>query len=431
MRSKRVLSLLGVILVTAFGLLTTAGYAFAAGKEKVLYTFCSVSNCTDGVSPFGPLVFDRSGNLYGTTEAGGTNSVGTVFKLTPGSKGTWKETVLYSFQNDGQDGFSPYSGVTFDEKGNLYGTTFFGGSSDECGIGVGCGIVFELTPGSHGTWTETVLYRFQNNGQDGVGPYAGLIIDKKGNLYGTTIFGGPARSGCHIGCGTVFELTQGSHGTWTETVLHSFNYWDGAYPWAGLIFDASGDLYGTTNTGNHPGNVFRLKSNADGKWSEKVLHAFNSGKGDDGYEPVTPVIFDAAGNLYGTAFNSNGGPGGTAFKLTHGTSTEEVLFSFPTSGRDGSDPQGGLVFDAKGNLYSTTETGGTYGENCDGGCGTVFELKHGTWKAEVLYKFTGGSDGGSPQTGLIVDAKGNLYGTAVNGGGGSGCSCGVVFEITP
>jgi len=431
MPSTRVLSLLGVILAVVFGLLTTAGYAFAAGKEKVLYTFCSASNCTDGVSPFGPLVFDRNGNLYGTTEAGGTNGTGTVFKLKPGSKGTWTETVLYSFQNDGQDGFSPYAGVTFDEKGNLYGTTFFGGSSEECGIGVGCGIVFKLTPGSHGTWTETVLYRFQNNGQDGVGPYAGLIIDKKGNLYGTTIFGGPARSGCHIGCGTVFELTPGSNGTWTETVLHSFNYWDGAYPWAGLIFDAAGDLYGTTNTGNRPGNVFRLKSDADGKWTEKVLHAFHGGKGDDGAGPVTPVIFDAAGNLYGTAFNSNGPIGGTVFELKQGTWTEEVLFSFPTNGQDGSDPQGGLVFDKKGNLYSTTETGGTYGSSCDGGCGTVFELNHDGWKAEVLYKFTGGSDGGSPQTGLIVDAKGNLYGTAVNGGGGSGCSCGVVFKITP
>ena len=148
MPSKRVLSWLGVILVVVFGLLDdSTGNAFAAAKEKVLYTFCSVSNCTDGVSPFGPLVFDRSGNLYGTTEAGGTNSMGTVFKLTPGSKGKWTETVLYSFQNDGQDGVSPYAGVTFDEKGNLYGTTFFGGSSEECGIGVGCGIVFELTPG--------------------------------------------------------------------------------------------------------------------------------------------------------------------------------------------------------------------------------------------------------------------------------------------
>src|ERR1019366_934096 len=208
--------------------------------------------------------------------------------------------VLYSFIHNGTDGGFPQAGLIFDAAGNLYGTTSEGGTSSSCSGG--CGTVFELTPTAGGGWTEKVLHNFNSNGTDGANPYAGLIFDAAGNLYGTTTVGGTYYYG------TVFELTPTAGGGWTEKVLHSFNYngTDGNNPQASLTIDAAGNLYGTTSGGgtygNYKGTVFELTPAAGGDWTETVLHNF---VGPDGAAPLAGLIFDAAGNLYGTT--SGGG----------------------------------------------------------------------------------------------------------------------------
>jgi uncharacterized repeat protein (TIGR03803 family) len=209
-----------------------------------------------------------------------------VFELTPTAGGGWTEKVLYSFGN-GTDGAYPLAGLIFDAARNLYGTTSGGGT-------YGDGTVFELTPAGGGGWTEKVLYSF-GNGTDGSDPWAGLIFDAVGNLYGTTYGGGT------YNYGTVFELTPTAGGGWTEKVLHNFNYngTDGDYPYAGLIFDAARNLYGTTLGGGtyNSGTVFRVNA-VGGRVRVQVLHSF--GNGTAGWEPYAGLIFDAVGNLYGT-----------------------------------------------------------------------------------------------------------------------------------
>ena len=270
--------------------------------EKVLYSF---GNGTDGTDPAAGLIFDAAGNLYGTTQTGGTHSGGMVFELTPAAGGTWTEKVLYNF--GGTDGDQPAAGLVFDAAGNLYGTTYVGGTSDK-------GTVFELTPAGGGTWTEKVLYNF--NGTSGAIPQAGLIFDAAGNLYSTTFAGGT------YNLGTLFELTPAGGGTWTEQVLHSFgNGTDGSGPWAGLIFDAAGNLYGTTRYGGSygGGTVFRL--NAQG---ETLLYSFS---GADGKNPIAGLALDAAGNLYGTTYLGGASSQGTAFEITN---TPAVPYQFVT-----------------------------------------------------------------------------------------------------
>ena len=270
---------------------------------------------------------------------------------------TWaatNEKVLHSFNGNGADGYQPEASLIFDAVGNLYGTTYWGGT-------YGFGTVFELTPSGGGGWTETVLHSFQPNGTDGNYPIAGLIFDAAGNLYGTTSAGGT------YGFGTVFELTPEEGGGWTETVLLNFNGTDGSYPHAGLAFDAAGNLYGTTGYDGtyHYGTVFELTPTAGGGWTETVLHSF--GNGTDGASPFAGLIFDAAGNLYGTTSAGGTYGTGTVFELTGGR--EQVLYSFKSRyGADGATPYAGLIFDAAGNLYGTTYWGGNYGD------GTVFEL---------------------------------------------------------
>jgi uncharacterized repeat protein (TIGR03803 family) len=385
--------------------------------------------------------------LYGTTLVGGAygsecylNSCGTVFQFAPGIDGTWNKTVLYSFQDNGKDGFNPYMvGLIFDTNGNLYGTTFFGGSSSSCnnGAGEGCGTVFQLTPGANGIWTEKILHSF--NGKDGGGPHAGLIFDKAGNLYGTTSAGGANNAG------TIFRLKPGTNGKWTEKVLHNFNGADGYLPDASLTFDKAGNLYSTTvyggsgtNCGGYGcGTVFRLTGGTGGEWTEEVLHNFNN-NGTDGYAPIAGVILDSAGNLYGTTViggaNGSGCNGvgcGIVFRLAQGNWTENVLHTFNNNGTDGGRPYAGLTFEA-GSLYGTTAVGGAYDY------GTVFKLtpgEGGDWTEKVLHGFTDGSDGGQPYDSLILGVNGNLYGTTT-AGGISGCGfyawgCGTVFRIAP
>lgn len=426
-KSPRILFVAAFAIV--FGLLITEAPLFAANAEKVLYSFCALSNCADGDTPEASLIFDAAGNLYGTTFDGGAYGLGSVFQLTPGSGGAWTEKVLYSFcsATNCADGTNP-QGLVFDAAGNLYGTDIAGGV-------YGYGVVFQLVPSSGGTWTEKVLYNFNASGTGGYYPYSGLIFDATGNLYGTTEWGGAHNYG------TVFQLTEGSKGKWKEKVLHSFNNngKDGYAPYARLMFDAAWNLYGTTTQGGTSGTgcggqgcgiVFQLTPGAKGKWTEKVLHSFNV-TGKDGYDPWVGLIADSAGNLYGTT-NAGGSSGnGTVFKLSpsaKGKWTEKVLHSFKNDGQDGRNPQAGLIVDAAGNLYGTTFYGGAYGD------GTVFELArkaNGKWSEKVVHSFNWSiyiKDGTFPEAGLISDTAGNLYGTTENGGN---YNLGSVFQITP
>ena len=206
----------------------------------------------DGHNPYAGLTFDGAGNLYGTTALGGTGGGGTVFQLIPQLGGGWYERVLYAFQNNTQDGNSPYAGLVIDAAGNLYGTTQGGGSGGSC-QGNGCGTVYELSPKAGGSWVETVLHRFQENGTDGNEPFAGLTFDTTGNLYGTTTLGGANL------VGIVFGLSPRSSGNWHERVLHTFQrgMTDGFEPYAGVILDSSGNLYGTTMFGGDSKNLER------------------------------------------------------------------------------------------------------------------------------------------------------------------------------
>ena len=412
----------------------------AQTHENVLYSFCAQTNCIDGFDPAASLISDAAGNLYGTTYQGGANNCGfpyngcgTVFELTPTAGGGWTEEVLHTFSN-GADGATPEAALIFDAAGNLYGTTQYGGAH-------GGGTAFELTPTAGGGWTEQVLYSFcsQTNCTDGAYPPAGLIFDAAGNLYGTTWYGG-TNSGpyCPQGCGTVFELTPAAGGAWTEKVLYSFcsqtNCADGDDPVAGVRFDQAGNLYGTTyQGGSYPcepsdcGTVFELTPAAGGGWTEQVLYTFGC---CSGVGPVGGLIFDAAGNLYGALFYGGTYYGGAVFELTPqagGSWALTVLHSFG-NGADGDDPDTDLIFDA-GNLYGTTSKGGTYPCNSGYSCGTVFELTpngSGGWTEQVLHSFGNGADGAFPVAGLIV-AAGNLYGTTAQGGTSGG---GTVFELT-
>jgi uncharacterized repeat protein (TIGR03803 family) len=408
--------------ILAVHLLVTSTHA-AAQQETVLHSFDANGN-GDGYNPYAGLIFDGSGNLYGTTRYGGADGYGTVFELTPTQRGgSWTETVLHNFTLNGKDGVRPYADLVFDASGNLYGTTVEGGTHGNYGT------VFELTPTAGGGWTEKILHAFNDNSKDGYNPYAGLVFDASGNLYGTTRYGG-----AHHG-GTVFKLTPKAGGDWTEAVLHNFNLngKDGVRPFAALAFDASsGNLYGTTYEGgaHSGGTVFALMPQAGGSWTEKVLHSFNN-NGEDGLSPYAGLILDASGNLYGTTVGGGVGGQGTAFELkpkAGGRWTETVLYKFNKLGNgDGMEPYAGLVFDGSGNLYGTTETGGAYDSY-----GTVFELTPttgGIWTEKILHSFDDNrTDGLYPYAGLIFDTSGNLYGTTVEGGA---YGLGTVFEITP
>ena len=267
----------------ALCLTLAAASSWAASKERVLYSF---KDTPDGAFPAAGLVFDASGNLYGTTYEGGPYYEGTVFELSPGSGGRWSESVLHSFDYAAGDGTYPEDSLFVDAAGNLYGTTLSGGT-----YGLD-GIVFEVSPTANGGWTETILHNF--DGTDGGGLADNLITDPAGAFYGTTQGGGA------YGDGTVFRLVKELEGTWSESVLHSFDYaaGDGVLPLSGLIFDASRNLYGTTYWGgaHNKGTVFELKRGSKGEWAEAVIHSFD---GRDGIHPQSGLTMDATGNLYG------------------------------------------------------------------------------------------------------------------------------------
>jgi uncharacterized repeat protein (TIGR03803 family) len=418
--------LVRILALATFAAILSAASARAASAEKVLYSFRGGS---DGSYPIAGVVSDNVGNLYGTTTAGGSGSCssadgigcGTVFELSPVVGGRWTERVIYTFQG-GQDGSYPRADLTFDVAGNLYGTTFAGGGGACNDLELGCGIVFELTPGNAGTWTEAVLYRFQG-GNDGTSPFTGLVFDH-GSLYGTTGAGGG--SACPIGCGTVFELTPSSNG-WTERILYAFaGGTDGETPEGRLVL-RKGNLYGATNLGGAFGfgTVFKLSPNSGSAWTETILYSFGF---LDGHIP-NGVVSDSAGDLFGTNFDGGHYGYGAVFELSS-SGQETLLFNFGGSGLNGQIPRSGLTFDAAGNLYGTTEYVGV------GGSGEVFKLTpnaQGGWTKTTLYVFSGGSDGGQPFGNVILDGRGHVYGTTWTGGtgncsGNNGTGCGVVFE---
>jgi len=388
------------------------GLEVAVDVDKKLYSF---GHGPDGAGPEAGLISDAAGNLYGTTVNGGAYNGGTVFALTPREGGGWTEKKLRNFGH-GTDGINPNASLLFDAAGNLYGTTYAGGS-------YGLGTVFKLTPNTDGTWPEKVLHSF-GNGPDGKNPFAGLIWDPAGNLYGTTANGGG------YDFGTVFELMPNGSGGWREKVLRNFgNATDGQTPYGSLVMDAAGNLYGTTWAGGvyGYGTVFELSPHANGNWSEKRLRHF--GHDLDGRNPSASLIWDAAGNLYGTTSSGGGHGGGTVFALMplgDGRWSEEQVHDFNSGGKDGNNPRGSLIWDAAGNLYGTTYGGGTHGY------GTVFKLSPqdgGGSTESVVYSFNNdGTDGAKPCAGLIWDASGNLYSTTSSGGAYGG---GMVFEITP
>jgi hypothetical protein len=426
-----------------------ASAASAEWNEKVLYSFQGVP---DGATPAGGVVFDKAGNLYGTTIDGGSSSCrsiqqcGTVYQLAPPTtKGDpWTETVLYVFKgNASNDGASPFGGLAIDSAGNLYGTTGYGGTGDCVLLGtkMGCGTVFELSPPQQkgGAWTETVLYSFPTAKQ-GYVPWGDLVFDSAGNLYGATEFGGgfgTCDQNIYLYCGAVFELSppKTKGGKWTEKVLHGFRgKSDGANPNGGLVLDSKGAIYGTTYGGGNEseecgiegcGTVFDLKppTKQGGAWTEKQLHVFAGG--NDGARPNAGVIFDPKENFYGVTV-------GTLFRLAppskkSGTWQETILYTFNSNAFD---PEGALIFDKNGNLYGTTNSGNTFS-------GTVFRLKPpglkgGGWTFAILYGFTGTPDGAQPGAELVFDKQGNLYSTTQKGGTGA-CTfgCGTVFEVSP
>jgi uncharacterized repeat protein (TIGR03803 family) len=331
---KLTLALLAVIpLIGVSSALTTN--AFAAHGRIVHGFFGSPG---DGQGPLGSLISDDEGNLYGTTEGGGPTGAGTVYELVLDFYGDYDCKILHTFT--GQDGGTPSSNLVFDTLGNLYGTAGGGPS--------GYGVVFELSPSGNGQWAEQVLYNF-SAGNDGYYPNTGLIFDAAGNLYGT------ANGGGAYGAGVVYELTKGANGNWTEVLLHTFTGGDdGGNAYGGLIFDGVGNIYGTTASGGmgNYGVVYELTPQGGGQWTETVLHNFTNCCMADGGSPEAGVIFDSSGNLYGTTVYGGGmANAGTIFELAQepgGQWRETILHRF--NGSDGLHPESAVVFDNAGNL---------------------------------------------------------------------------------
>jgi uncharacterized repeat protein (TIGR03803 family) len=326
-----------------------------------------------------------------------------------------QERVVHSF-GGGKDGNEVNASLVLDPAGNLYGTTTGGGAYQS-------GTAYELSFQATGGWKETRLHDF-GKGSDGGEPSASVTLDPAGNLYGTTALGGA------YGCGTAFELTPGATGIWTEKILYDFSCpGNRNYPaYSNLIFDSAGNLYGTAlwSGAYGQGAVFELTPAVSGRWTQQILHTFNSNLGD-GVFPVGGLIFDAAGHLYGTTSAGGTRGGGTVFELSSTTAgwSESILHNFIIDGTNGSTPEANLAIDATGNLYGTTTFGGSYHK------GAVFELTltAGGWTEKVLHSFDpNGTDGFSPHAGVILDAAGNLYGTTPNGGSNW---IGVVFELAP
>lgn len=401
-----------------------------AQTYKVIHNFGG----QDGSHPYAGLTIDKAGNMYGTTASGGAG-YGTVFRLVPKGSG-WVFNPLYSFHG-GNDAAYPAANLVFGPDGSLYGTGLGGGSG--CG-GIGCGAVFSLRPQATAcktalcAWAETVVYRFTGN--DAYDPDLGeLVFDQAGNIYGVTEFGGSG-SPYPNGEGAVYKLSP-SGGGWSESLLYSFRGGeDGEFPYSGVISDEAGNLYGTTRQGGGSGcldkvgcgTVFQLTQSGSG-WTENIIYRFQGSS--DGAFPEAGVIFDSAGNLYGTTstggnLSCDSGFGcGAVFELAHSGNNWmfSSLYDFPNGSGPGG-PVANLTRDADGNLYGTTLSDGAHGQ------GNIFKLSPSGngWTYTDVYDFTGGSDGGQPISNVTIDANGNLYGTTYQGGANN---LGVVWKIGP
>jgi uncharacterized repeat protein (TIGR03803 family) len=442
--AEKIRSIVVVFALVLLGL-CSAGHA---QTSKVIYSLTG----PDGEAPIGSPVLDASGNLYATASQGGNTKhcggtgCGTVFKLSKTAAGGWNKTVLHQFGMFKGDGGIPASALVLDRAGNLYGSTEYGGTG-------GNGTVYELSPSSTGGWSYSVIYNFPNDRSGGELP-VDLALDPAGNLYGMTYEGGSiVNTRCTIGCGVVFKLSQNA-GVWTETVLHNFTgSTDGGYSFGGLTLDSAGNLYGASPTGGDlnstylfgAGVVFKLSPNSSGGWTYNILHAF---QGTDGSGPLANPVLDASGNLYGTAEaggNVNGCVDylgcGVVYKLAPngtGTWTETVLHIFqPGTGGygngGGASPFSGVTLDASGNLYGTTPSGGLSPYYF----GVAYKLSPtstGGWTETVLRSFATGTTGEYPWGGVTLDPAGNVFGMAKYGGVLDDCQnygCGVVYEITP
>ncbi|HTC46724.1 MAG TPA: choice-of-anchor tandem repeat GloVer-containing protein [Candidatus Aquilonibacter sp.] len=410
--SRRLYRLLSV----ALAILVLTVSSAAQTNFKVIHTFKGTG---DGYGPWGQLLHDSQGNLYGTTINGGAYNYGSVFELTPPAGiGPWTESILYSFNGSSADLQGPQSGLVMDTAGNLYGTTFWGGVKNQ-------GTVFELSPPaiSGGIWSEATLFQFEGRRGNGAG---GLVMSPSGVLYGTTLWGE-----------NVYELKPVPGATAQFKNLFIFN--DGTngfepeYEGGALVADKNGNLYGTTVFGgaNGEGEVFELSPPATkgAPWTETVLYSFGAYSTDaavcDG-----GVVFDKVGNLYG-ATHSGGTYGyGAVFELSPPASTglpwtETLLYSFNQAAGDGVNPYAGVVVDASGNIYGVTYLAGAFGG------GTVFEISPsggGVWTETVLHSFNGKTDGENPYGGLMISNGNHLFGVTSTGGVKG---AGTVFEVIP
>jgi len=442
------------ILIALLVMVVAAGKPSSAASSytlKTLYSFCANSDCPDGQRP-NSVIINASGDFFGTTVFGGAHNAGTVFELSPNSKKTkWSQKVLYSFcaQTDCKDGLHPFGSLILDINGNLYGITGTGGTKNQ-------GVVFELSPGVGKKWQLNILYNFCSKGgsncTDGkvpspgltyTGASSGIAYDGTSPLYGVTSDGGDSFDG------TVFALTPPKLGKskWTETVLHSFdaNGTDGANPNGPLISDSLGNLYGTTSAGGPEffwGVIFELIPNAQrNKWTETILYDFCADPNcSDGSFPQSGVIADPAGNLFGATSGGGTSDDGVVYKFIPSdvASGETVLHSFCVLSdcTDGNEQahSSDITMDTSGNIFGTTPWGGGHDIDFEGdGGGTVFALDGTSFN--VLYSFCAQAkcaDGEYPSGALIVDGSGRIFGTTEYGGPNGGTkSGGTVFELVP
>jgi uncharacterized repeat protein (TIGR03803 family) len=406
-RARRLSLLIGG--AAAFLVLTLWSAAAHGSTTAIIYSFAGDE---DGEYLDTDVEIDAAGNLYGTSVLGGEFGGGTVWELSPVSGG-WVHTVLYSFTGSA-DGGEPYKGVSLDADGNLYGTAVTGGSGSCEG---GCGVVYKLSK-SGDTWTQSVIHAF--TGADGSGPGARVTVDAHGNLFGMTPTGGD------FGLGTIYNLHPKSNGTWAFRVIHSFTGGsDGSSGSAGRMLVRGSHLFGATTTGgdNGHGTIFELAQASSG-WTLRTLYAFLGQP--DGSFPYGALLFDPAGNLYGTTYYGGTSDLGTAYQLTRasgGSWTEKVIYGFK-SGQDGNSSISNLVSDSAGNLYGTTSEGGL-------GSGTIFALapsQSGSWHETLPHLFGGSPDGAFPYAGMVNGGNGVFYGATVHGGTDGE---GAIYKFTP